>query len=66
MTAIVQLIAALAPTVTNLILHLKNGDGSTTIVAMLSAADSANATNAANLAAFQTALGTAVPAKPTT
>ena len=62
--SIVTLISALAPTVTNLILHFVHPDGTTTIVALIGAADASNTLNAQNIAAFQAALGTAVPAKP--
>ena len=63
-TSIISLISALAPTVTNLILHFVHPDGTTTIVALLGQADAANTVNAQNIAAFQAALGTAIPATP--
>jgi hypothetical protein len=65
--SVISLITALAPTVTNLILHFVHPDGTTTIVVLLGQADAANTLNATNIAAFQAVLGTAIatPAKTT-
>ena len=58
---IIQLIASLAPTVTNLILSFRHPDGTTTVAVLLSDAEAANVMNAQNIAQFQALLGTAVP-----
>jgi hypothetical protein len=63
--SVITLISALAPTVSNLILHFVHPDGTTTIVALIGAADAANTMNATNIAAFQALLGTAVPVTQT-
>lgn len=61
--SIVTLIATLAPLATNLILHFTHPDGTTSIVVLVGKAESDNAMNAANIAAFQAQLGTALPTK---
>jgi hypothetical protein len=59
-TSIITLISALAPTVTNLILHFTHPDGTSSIIVLLGKAEADNAVNAQNIAAFQAILGTAV------
>ena len=60
--SIISLIAELAPTVQNLILHFKHSDGTTTLVALISDAKTQNDLNATQIQAFLDKLGTA-PAK---
>ncbi len=65
---IITLISTLAPLVTNIILHFQHPDGTSTLVVLVGKAEADNAMNAANIAAFQAQLGTAIgsptPVKP--
>ena len=61
LAAILQLISAAVPTVANLILMIKNSDGSTSVIVTLNAADAQLTTNQQQIQAWFAAHGLTPP-----